>query len=221
MVGVGGWRVFVCVWGLCLGVVGLGMSLVCVCVCVGWACGLGMCVGWLDVCVRGLGVLVGVWLGVGGLGVCVRGLGVLVGVWLGVGGLGVLVGVWSGVCWWVGRVGWGVVDAQNTVSHLIETKNQQRFWTLFLKKIFKFLSSYRTKIRFPIKSFLTTFITHKTCFTTICIDSNQKTQKKSFRIHFQKFLQVLISYRAKISKFEKIFSDNFFYSKNMFHTFLH
>ena len=167
--------VFGCGWFRCV-------ARVCVCVCVGWACGLGMCVGGLDVLVGvwlgvgGLGVLVGVWLGVGGLGV-------LVGVWLGVGGLGVLVGVWSGVCWWVGRVGWGVVDAQNminNVSHQIETKNQQRFWTLFLKKFYKFLSSYRTKIRFPIKSFLTTFITHKTCFTTICIDSNQKTQKKNF-----------------------------------------
>ena len=135
---------------------GLKLGWVFVCVCVGWACGLDM---------------------------CVRGLGVLVGVWLGAGGLGVLVGVWSGVCWWVGPVGWVVVDAQNmtnTVSHLIETKNQQRFWTLFLKKFYKFLSSYRTKIPFPIKSFLITFITHKTCFTTICIDSNQKTHKKNF-----------------------------------------
>ena len=278
VVGVGGWRVFVCVWGLCLGVVGLGASLVCVCVCVcvGWACGLGMCVGWLDVCVRGLGVLVGV---------CVGGLGVWVGhvcwwvgrvcSWVGRVGWGVVGCWWVGrVCSWVGRVGRDVVgcwwvDAQNminTVSHLIETKNQQRFWTLFLKNFYKFLSSYWTKIRFPIKSFLTTFITHKTCFTTICIDSNQKTQKKNFDpifqkflqvfvlpigqkfqflkkffpttfftqktcfTHFyidlsrknakklfdpifQKFLQVLISYMAKISKFEKIFSDNFFLLK--------
>ena len=195
VVGVGGWRVFVCVWGLCLGVVGLGRS----CVCVGWACGLGMCVGWLDVCVRGLGVLVGGcgwvlvvgrvgWGVVGCWWVGRVGWGVVGCWWVGRFGWGVVGCWWVGRvgwdmvgCWWVGRVGWGVVDAQNminTVSHLIETK--KRFWTLFLKKIFKFLSSYRTKIRFPIKSFLTTFITHKTCFTTVCIDSNQKTQKKIF-----------------------------------------
>ena len=170
---------------LCLGVVGLGASLVCVCV--GWACGLGMCVGWLDVCswVGGVGRgVVGCWW-VGRVG-----WGVVGCWWVGRVGWGVVGCWWVGRvgwdvvgCWWVGRVGWGVVDAQNminTVSHLIETKNQQRFWTLFLKKFYKFLSSYRTKIRFPIKSFLTTFITHKTCFTTICIDSNQKTQKKIF-----------------------------------------
>ena len=131
------------------------------------------------------------------------------------------------------------------------------------------MSSYRTKIRFPIISFLTTFITHKTCFTTISIDSNQKTQKKKFdfifqkflqvfvppigqkfqflkkfipttfliKKHvshiftlikakkntkkffdpiFQKFLQVLISYRAKISKFEKFFPTTFFNQKTRF-----
>ena len=140
------------------------------------ACGLKL--GWVFVCVCWLGVWFGHvcwWVGrvcswVGGVGWGV------VGCWW-VGRV-----VWGVVgCWWVGRVDWGVVDAQNminTVSHLIETKNQQRFWTLFLKNFYKFLSSYRTEIRFPIKSFLTTFITHKTCFTTICIDSNQKTQKK-------------------------------------------
>ena len=106
----------------------------------GLACGLKL--GWVFVCVCWLGVWVGHacwWVG----RVCVRGLGVLVGVWLGVGELGVLVGVWSGVCWWVWRVGWGVVDAQNMiniVSHLIETKNQQRFWTLFPKKFYNLIS---------------------------------------------------------------------------------
>ena len=137
----------------------------------------GLKLGWVFVCVCWLGVWVGHvcwWVGrvcswVGGVGWGV------VGCWW-VGRV-----VWGVVgCWWVGRVGWGLVDAQNminTVSYLIETKNQQRFWTLFLKKFYKILSSYRTKIRFPIKSFLTTFITHKTCFTTICIDSDQKTQK--------------------------------------------
>ena len=76
----------------------------------GLACGLKL--GWVFVCVCWLGVWVGCW-------------------WVGRVGWGVV------GCWWVGRVGWGVVDAQNminTVSHLIETKNQQRFWTLFLKK---------------------------------------------------------------------------------------
>ena len=49
VVGVGGWRVFVCVWGLCLGVVGLGAWLVCVCMfgCVhAWLCVCGDC-NWL------------------------------------------------------------------------------------------------------------------------------------------------------------------------------
>ena len=99
----------------------LGWVFVCVCVLagrVGWACVL---VGWTCVFV--------------GWG-CRLGCGwVLVG-WAcwSVGRVG-----WGVVgCWWIGRVGWGVVDAQNkinTVSHLIEAKYQQRFWTLFLKKI--------------------------------------------------------------------------------------
>ena len=168
VVGVGGWRVFVCVWGLCLGVVGLGASLVCVCwlgVWVGHVCWLvGRVCSWVGGV--GRGVVRCWWVGRVGWGV--------VGCWwVGRVGWGVVGCWWVGRvgwdvfgCWWVGRVGWGVVDAQNminTVSHLIETKNQQRFWTLFLKEFYKFLSSYRTKIRFPIKSFLTTFITHKRC----------------------------------------------------------
>ena len=183
----------------------------------GLACGLKL--GWLDVCVRGLGVLVGVWLGVGGLGVLVGRVGWgVVGCWW-VGPVG-----WDVVgCWWIGRVGWGVVDAQNminTVSHLIETKNQQRFWTLFLKKFYKFLSSYRTKIRFPIKSFLTTFITHKTCFTTSCIDSNQKTQKKIFDPIFQKFLQVFVlPIGQKFQFLKKFFPTTFFTQKTCFTQF--
>ena len=170
---------------------------VCVCVLaghVGWECVL---VGWTCVFVGW-----GCWLGCGW---------VLLG-WACCLGCGrVLV---------VGRVGWGLVDAQNminTVSHLIETKSQQRFWTLFLKKFYKILSSYRTKIRFPIKSFLTTFITHKTCFTTICIDSDQKTQKYFFDPVFQKFLQgFVLPIGQKIQFLKKIFSTTFFTQKTCF-----
>ena len=76
---------------------------------------------------------------------------------------------------------------------------------------------YRVKI---FEFFPTTFLTQRTCFTQFYIDSNRKNAKKFFNPIFQKFLQVLIPYRAKILKFEKIFSNNFFQSQNMFQTFL-
>ena len=48
----------------------------------------------------------------------------------------------------------------------------------------------------------------------------EKTQKK-FNPIFQNFLQVLSPLKGKNFNFWKIFSDNFFYSKNMFHTISH
>ena len=160
---------------------------------VGWACVL---VGWTCVFV---------------------GWGVLVGVWLGVGGLGVLVGVWSGVGGF-GRVGWGVVDAQNminTVSHLIEDKKSKDFGTLFLKKFYKFLSSYRTKIRFSNKIFSDHFLSLTKRVSQLFALIQTKKTKKNFDPIFQKFFTSFCPpYRAKISNFKKkFFSDNFFLLK--------
>ena len=82
------------------------------------------------------------------------------------------------------------------------------------------MSSYRTKIRFPIISFLTTFITHKTCFTTISIDSNQKTQKKKFDPIFQKFLQVFVPPIGQKFQFLKEFiPTTFLIKKHVSHIF--
>ena len=72
---------------------------------------------------------------------------------------------------------------------------------------------YRVKI---FEFFPTTFLTQRTCFTQIYIDPNQKIAKKFFNPIFQK---VLIPYRAKISKFEKIFIQLFSVRKQVSNIF--